>query len=112
MTSCAELLDNVDPEGHLVQLFGKDDRLLTRNIVRFLSEGLRRGDGLLMIASPEHSGSGGPGPPPGPAGRSRRIPSPCSKAVWSFWTPRPRWIGSCSTGSPIECCSTPSSVKR
>jgi hypothetical protein len=46
MTSCAELLDNVDPEGHLVQLFGKDDRLLTRNIVRFLSEGLRRGDGL------------------------------------------------------------------
>jgi len=57
MTSCAELLDNVDPEGHLVQLYGKDDRLLTRNISRFLSEGLRRGDGLLTIASPEHSGS-------------------------------------------------------
>jgi hypothetical protein len=57
MTSCAELLDNVDPEAHLVQLYGKDDRLLTRNITRFLSEGLRRGDGLLTIASPEHSGS-------------------------------------------------------
>ena len=27
MTSCAELLDNVNPEGHLVQLYGKDDRL-------------------------------------------------------------------------------------
>jgi len=57
MISCAELLDHVNPEGHLVQLYGKDDRLLTRNISRFLSEGLRRGDGLLMIASPEHSGS-------------------------------------------------------
>ena len=57
MTSCAELLDNVHPEGHLVQLYGKDDRLLTRNIGRFLTQGMRRGDGLLMIASPEHSGS-------------------------------------------------------
>jgi hypothetical protein len=57
MTSCAELLDDVDPEGHLVQLYGKDDRLLTGNITRFLAEGLRRGDGLLAIASPEHSGS-------------------------------------------------------
>jgi hypothetical protein len=57
MTSCAQLLDHVDPEGHLVQLYGKDDRLLTRNISRFMAEGLRRGDGLLAIASPEHSGS-------------------------------------------------------
>lgn len=57
MTSCAELLDHVDPEGHLVQLYGKDDRLLIRNISRFMAEGLRRGDGLLAIASPEHSGS-------------------------------------------------------
>ena len=57
MTSCAELLDHVNPEEHLVQLYGKDDRLLTRNIGRFMSEGLRRGDGLLVIATPEHSGS-------------------------------------------------------
>jgi hypothetical protein len=57
MTSCAELLDQVDPEGHLVQLYGRDDRLLTRNVSRFMAEGLRRGDGLLAIASQEHSGS-------------------------------------------------------
>ncbi len=57
MTSSAELLDNVDPEEHLVQLYGKDDRLLTRNISRFLAEGMRRGDGLIAIATPEHSGS-------------------------------------------------------
>ena len=57
MTSCAQLLDHVNPEAHLVQLYGKDDRLLTRNISRFMAEGLRRGDGLLAIATPEHSGT-------------------------------------------------------
>ena len=57
MTSCAHLLDNGEPEAHFVQLYGSDDRLLTRNVARFMAEGLRRGDGLVVIASPEHSGS-------------------------------------------------------
>jgi hypothetical protein len=57
MTLCAQLLDNPKAEGHVVQLYGKDDGLLTRNVGRYLSEGLRRGDGLLVIATPEHSGS-------------------------------------------------------
>ncbi|HEU4682821.1 MAG TPA: MEDS domain-containing protein [Gemmatimonadales bacterium] len=51
------LLDNPKAEAHIVQLYGKDDRLLARNVARYLSEGLRRGDGLLVIATPEHSGS-------------------------------------------------------
>src|SRR5688572_20349453 len=55
MTAGASLLDN--PEAHIVQLYGKDDRLLARNLARYLAEGLRRGDGLLVIATPEHSGS-------------------------------------------------------
>ena len=54
MTSCAALLDGVQPEEHVVQLYGTDDRLLTRNVARYLSEGLKRGDGLLMIAAAEH----------------------------------------------------------
>jgi hypothetical protein len=57
MTSCAEVLEQPEPQGHFVQLYGNDDRLLTRNVTRFLAEGLRRGDGLLAIAAPEHSGS-------------------------------------------------------
>jgi hypothetical protein len=57
MTSCAHLLDHAAPETHFVQLYGSDDRLLTRNVSRFLAEGLRRGDGLVVIASPEHTGS-------------------------------------------------------
>src|SRR5215207_2889101 len=54
MSSCAELLDRLEPEEHVVQLYGADDRLLTGNVGRYLSEGLKRGDGLLVIASPEH----------------------------------------------------------
>ena len=46
MSSCAELLDRLEPEEHVVQLYGDDDRLLTQNVGRFLSEGLKRGDGL------------------------------------------------------------------
>lgn len=41
----------------MVQLYGSDDRLLTRNVGRYLAEGLRRGEGLVVIATPEHSGS-------------------------------------------------------
>jgi hypothetical protein len=54
MSSCGELLDRLGPEAHVVQLYGTDDRLLTKNVARFLSEGLRRGDGILVIATPEH----------------------------------------------------------
>ena len=57
MTSCAHLLDQADSQAHFVQLYGNDDRLLTRNVARFMAEGLRRGDGLIVIASPDHSGS-------------------------------------------------------
>jgi MEDS: MEthanogen/methylotroph, DcmR Sensory domain len=54
VSSCPELLDRLHSEEHVVQLYGADDRLLTRNVGRFLSEGLKRGDGLLVIATPEH----------------------------------------------------------
>jgi hypothetical protein len=57
MSSCAELLDRIEPEEHVVQLYGTDDRLLTINVGRYLSEGLKRGDGLLVIATAEHRGS-------------------------------------------------------
>src|SRR5690348_13074612 len=55
MSSWNELLDRAKPEEHLVQLYGCDDQLLTRNVARFLREGLRRCDGLVVIATPEHA---------------------------------------------------------
>lgn len=54
MSSCPELLDRLKPEEHVVQLYGNDDRLLILNVGRFLSEGLKRGDGLLVIATAVH----------------------------------------------------------
>ena len=55
MASWAELLSGAEPGEHMVQLYGGDDRLLTRNVSRYLAEGLRRGDGLVVIATPEHT---------------------------------------------------------
>jgi hypothetical protein len=55
MTSWAELLTGTGPGEHVVQLYGEDDQLLTRNVSRYLAEGLRRGDGLVVIATPEHT---------------------------------------------------------
>jgi hypothetical protein len=54
MSSCPELLDGIAAEEHVVQLYGSDDRLLTQNVGRFLSEGLKRGDGILVIATLQH----------------------------------------------------------
>ena len=55
MATWAELLRGAEPGDHLVQLYGDDDQLLSRNVSRFLVEGLRRGDGLVVIATPEHT---------------------------------------------------------
>jgi hypothetical protein len=55
MASWAELLSGAEPGEHVVQLYGDDDRLLSRNVGRYLAEGLRRGDGLVVIATPEHT---------------------------------------------------------
>jgi hypothetical protein len=57
VSSCPELLDHLAAEEHVVQLYGHDDRLLTRNVGRYLEEGLKRGDGLLVIGTPEHRSS-------------------------------------------------------
>lgn len=51
-----KLLENPPPHGHVVQLYDENnDRLLTRNVTRYLSEGLKRGDGLLVIAARKHT---------------------------------------------------------
>jgi MEDS: MEthanogen/methylotroph, DcmR Sensory domain len=57
MTHNFQLLDNPQAEEHFVLLYGQDDRLLTLKVSRYMAEGLRRGDGLLVIALPEHRSS-------------------------------------------------------
>jgi DcmR-like sensory protein len=55
MASWGELLDQAKGGEHLVQLYGEDDRLLARHVSRYLAEGVRRGDGLMVIATPGHA---------------------------------------------------------
>jgi hypothetical protein len=49
------LLEQAEPHGHLVQLYGSDEAGLAKNVGRYLVEGLKRGDGLLVIATPAHT---------------------------------------------------------
>jgi len=48
------LPEAAEPEDHLVQLYGHDHQLLASNVGRYFRVGLRRGDGLLAIATLEH----------------------------------------------------------
>ena len=55
MTSWTELLSQAAPGDHVVQLYGEDDQFLAKNVSLFLGEGLRRRDGLIVIATPGHT---------------------------------------------------------
>ena len=57
MSSWAELLDHAEPGEHVVQLYGTDDQQLARNVSRYFAEGLKRGDGLILIATQAHAES-------------------------------------------------------
>lgn len=48
-------LQKSEPHGHVVQFYDSDDQLLNSNVAHYLCEGLRRGDRLLVIATPERS---------------------------------------------------------
>lgn len=55
MSSWTELLTDAESGDHVVQLYGEDDQLLAKNVSRYLAEGMRRLDGLIVIATPEHT---------------------------------------------------------
>lgn len=55
MSSWNKLLTEAASGGHVVQLYGRDDRSLARNVSRFLVEGMRQLDGLVVIATPAHT---------------------------------------------------------
>ena len=55
MSTWTDLLTRSDSGDHIVQLYGEDDQLLTRNVSRYLAEGMRRSDGLIVIATPAHT---------------------------------------------------------
>ena len=40
---------------HSIQLYGADEHCLTVNVARYIGDGLRRGEGVLVIAEPAHT---------------------------------------------------------
>ena len=54
MSPWEKLLERPHARGHFVQLYQADERALTRNVGLYLWEGVKRGDGLLVIVTPEH----------------------------------------------------------
>lgn len=49
-----QLLERPDANGHLVQLYKADEQALATNVARYLRAGQKRGDGLLVIATPQN----------------------------------------------------------
>jgi hypothetical protein len=54
MSPWDKLLERPHSRGHFVQLYEADEPALTTNVGRYLWEGLRQGDGVLVIATPQH----------------------------------------------------------
>src|ERR1051326_8741325 len=49
------LLEKPEPEAHLVQFYEADEHVLTQNVGRYLLEGLKLDEGLLVTAVKEHA---------------------------------------------------------
>ncbi|MBV9269649.1 MAG: MEDS domain-containing protein [Candidatus Eremiobacteraeota bacterium] len=49
------LLEEPHPGSHVVQFYEADERVLTRNVVRYCAEGLTRGECALLVTTPEHA---------------------------------------------------------
>jgi hypothetical protein len=54
MSPWEKLLERPHSRGHFVQLYETDEDALTKNVGHYLWQGLRQGDGVLVIATPEH----------------------------------------------------------
>lgn len=54
MSPWEKLLEHPDSRSHLLQLYDADEAGLARNVCRYLFEGLRRGDGAMVIVAPAH----------------------------------------------------------
>ncbi len=54
MEPCDRLPEAAESGDHLVQLYSHDHQLLASNVGRYFRVGMRRGDGLLAIATLEH----------------------------------------------------------
>lgn len=54
MSPWEKLLERPHSRGHFVQLYEADEGALAKNVGLYLWEGLRRGEGVLIVVTPEH----------------------------------------------------------
>jgi len=54
MSPWEKLLERPHSRGHFVQLYEADEGALAKNVGHYLWEGLRRGEGAIMVVTPEH----------------------------------------------------------
>jgi len=54
MSPWEKLLEHPHSRGHFVQVYETGDEALTKNVGHYLWQGLRQGEGVLVIATPEH----------------------------------------------------------
>lgn len=54
MSSWSNLLQNAEPEHHVVHLYGRNHGYLIRGIVAYAAEGLRRQESVLIVATQVH----------------------------------------------------------
>lgn len=54
MPSSPEWLETAQSPAHLVQFYGDDHRALARNVARFLCDGWKLGEGLLVVTTAQH----------------------------------------------------------
>lgn len=54
MSPWEKVIERPPSGGHFVQLYQADEAALTKNVGQYIWEGLRRGEGVLVIATPEH----------------------------------------------------------
>src|SRR4051794_35978474 len=55
MSRLEQLLETPEPHEHLLQLYGSDEAVLGNNVGHYLSEGLKLGNRLLVIATNAHN---------------------------------------------------------
>jgi len=57
MSPWQKLLEHPHSGGHFVQLYSADDSALVKNVGQYLWQGLRRGEGALVVATADHQES-------------------------------------------------------
>ena len=99
MQAASKRAQTIEPPEHLVQFYEADPAAWAKSVGRFLADGLKQGEAVLVIATPEHKKA-----------IVRQLNAlgccdsnffPSTMVGWRFWTRPQRWRRSCWRASRI-----------